>query len=68
MYLLYFISDSFSFASSSTLCFIHQLILDMTTFAYSDLIGRAEELVKAHMAKYVLRYSFLLPMALNYLC
>lgn len=40
----------------------------MTTFAYSDLIGRAEELVKAHMAKYVLRYSFLLPMALNYLC
>ncbi|KIR30608.1 hypothetical protein I307_03719 [Cryptococcus deuterogattii 99/473] len=24
----------------------------MTTFAYSDLIGRAEELVKAHMAKY----------------
>lgn len=28
----------------------------MTTSAYSDLIGRAEKLVKAHMAKYVIRY------------
>lgn len=57
--LLSFASGPFNFTSTSILCFIlHQLVLDMTTSAYSDLIVRAEELVRAHMAKYVLRYPF----------